>query len=166
MANENVKHEDNERVVISIVRNHIPFSKMIEFVDAIVKLSFDQDKKFHKYLRDYAEALTILEVYTDYAETKEKQDFDTIMSIRYSDLWENDIVPAIQNDYEILTNYVDEEVYRAIAPFATVDKTLTSIGEAASKLVEVLGSLNTDNLASLNVAELDETLNSLRAKSE
>lgn len=171
MATENVNtnnvnnnedtHEDT-RVVITITRNHIPFSKMMDFVEAIIRLSFDENGNYHKYLRDYAEALTVLEVYTDYIDGKDKQDFDTVMAIRHSKLWYESIVPAIQTDYDVLMEYLEEETERATAPLADFGKTIKVIGEAASKILEVAKAIKVDELSDLNLSELEEALANIK----
>lgn len=156
------KADKPEQITITIVRNHIPYSKMMDFVETIVRLSFSEDGKYHRYLKDYAEALTILEVYTDYIDVKEKQDYDAVMAIRHSKLWDEQIIPAIQHDYNVMKIYLEDEITRAIAPFANASNTIDAIGKAASKVFEIANALNVDTLGNLNLSELEGALSNIQ----
>lgn len=155
---EEEKNNQNMVSRIKVVRTHLPYSKLMDFVDTTVRLSFGTDGNYHKYLKDYVETLTILEVYTDYSG---EVDFESVMDVRFSHVWDSVIIPAVHKDYEIFTNYVEDEIATITAPFAGITNTLASVKNTADKLFEVLNALNINELSGLDVSALADALENL-----
>ena len=122
---------------LKIVDKGITFSKMIDFVNYVVAKSFSaDDHKYHAYLRDFYEMVSLLTMYTNYNE--DEYNIDEIMKIRMSKEWAKLEVELGDKYYQFI-NYIDRELDRINAPFAQFNDVLNSIGQL---LEQVNGFMN------------------------
>lgn len=111
---------------LKITEKEISFTKTIEFVTYVVSKSFgENDGKYHAYLRDYYEMVSLLTLYTNY---DGEYNIDEIMAIKSSKEW-NRIEVELGDKYYQFVNYVDSELNHLNAPFAKFDDVLNQIGQ-------------------------------------
>jgi len=122
------------------------YSKMIDFVSYVVSKSYDKNKMYRAYLRDYYEMISLLTMYTNY---DGDYSFDEIMMIKNSGEWAA-IIKELGSKYHSFHYYIECDLNRINAPLANVDSTIKSIKEflvKANMIIDVL--IKDDNFKTL-----------------
>lgn len=137
---------------INIVDNDkITYSKVIDFVLYVVSKSYDENKMYHAYLRDYYETICLLTMYTDYDDSF---GFDDIMNIYNSESWAI-ILDKLGKKYQQFHYYIDSEVERINAPFADINGTIKVAKEALVKVNALIDAvINNDDIKKL-IGDID-----------
>lgn len=153
---------------INIVDNDkITYSKAIDFALYVVSKSYDDNKVFHAYLRDYYETICLLTMYTDYDDSFS---FDDIMNIYNSESWAI-ILDKLGKKYQQFHYYIDSEIERINAPFADINGTIKIVKEALVKINTLIDAvINNDDvqkiLGEIDVGKIYDILDTYNAMME
>ena len=151
---------------ITVTNKNINYTNLADMVEFAVERSFDKNGRHHKYLQDYAEALTLLAVMTDYdTESKDITDsYNEVMEIANSDEWANEIVPEFGNMYSLFIEYVDSEIENRLRPMSKFDDTLDSLKKLVDMVIGIVDSVDTEALKNIDVTQLANALERLNVK--
>lgn len=128
---------------INVVKNNIPYTKVIDFVEFVVKNSFGKDGRYHEYLKDYSEAVAIITMYTDC--TLDKFMFDDIMDFVCSEKW-NKIKDELGDVYVNFHYYVKCEIEYLNTPLRFADDTIKALSSALKNVNNIIQAVDVDAL--------------------
>lgn len=150
-----MNYQDYEK--LNVVKNEIPYSKVVDFINFIVTNSFSaKDGKYHEYLLDYSEAVAILTMYTDCSEYDFK--FDDVMRFVQSDKW-GKIKEELGDAYIFLHYYVKKEIDYLITPMRLADDAFKKIAEAANGFNEIIKAIDIDALKQYDFDKIINAVN-------
>ena len=148
---------------INVVKNDIPYSKVIDLVDFTVNNSYGQDGMYHEYLRDYAETAAIVTMYTDCDVTEHS--FDDIMKLRNSEKWKN-ITKELGEVYEAFSYYVNKEILYRNVPLRYADGLVKVLIATVSNFNEIIKKIDVDALANYDFSKIMDAIGSLENTAE
>ena len=160
--------DSTEKREIKLVRDSISYTSMVEVVDLAVKYSFSTGGVYHKYLQDFGETLAIMLAYTDYQIQQNEQTnlFEEVMTVCHSQEWKTNVLQAIGHQYEIITEYIDDEIEQKIRPLAKVDATIDSIKTAVDGINTIIGALDVEKLKGYDYSKIIDAVSALGEKLE
>lgn len=144
---------------INVVKGIVPYSKVIGYIDFVVKNSFGKDGRYHEYLKDYATAVAILTLYTDCE--AENFAFDDIMEFIGSDRW-YEIINELDEKYDEFTGYVDSEIEYINTPFRFADDTLKSANKALTMANTIMGAIDVEALKEFDFGKIIEAVDRVK----
>lgn len=149
---------------IKVVNRDYTYSKIVDFINLVIENCFDpKTGMFHQYKYDYAFAVALIAMYTDYDGSDYK--FDEVMDFIYTDKWQA-ITTELGNKYKRFKYYVDEEVKQLNRPFAFAGETIFVIKNLATQLNGLIEAIDKDKLKHIDLTELSNTLEALAEKVE
>lgn len=135
---------------IKFVDNTVTYSKMINYVEFVVNNSFDSKGRFHQYNYDYAMAVALIAMYTNYDAAV---DFDEVMEFTHTSEWYK-IVEQIGKKYNTFKYYVDCDIEFATKPFAFANETIRVAKDTLIQFNELLSIIDKDKLKNYDLTEL------------
>ena len=158
---------------MNIVDRELDMSKLIEGANLIVRNSFGRSGKYHKYLQDYAETYVFLQLFTDYEIQSNNDDpqqlevdlINEVLAVFYSDEWQNDILPNLSYQADVIRKYVASEIDMKTRPLANFDNVLVSLNEVLVKLSEMVSDIDPEKLG-VGLAQLANIANSMTEQRE
>ena len=68
---------------IKVIDKEVSFDLVSEYIDFVVNSAYDENGVYHEYLKDYAEIISIISLYTDYG--KEDLDISEVMNFYWDE---------------------------------------------------------------------------------
>jgi hypothetical protein len=143
-----------------VVNADISFGKLTRYIDFVVANSFDKNGNYHAYLRDYAETIAIITMYTDYKLDNAVFSLDEVMKYRLSDEWDR-LIEAIGNKYEVFHAYVENEINYINTPMRFADGTMKSLTSLIRKLEAVIEVIDIDKIKGYDFDKLLAAINAV-----
>ena len=135
---------------MKFVDNAITYNRMVNYVEFVVKNSFDEKGRFHQYNYDYALAVALIAMYTDY---NDAVGFDEVMEFIHTSEWYA-IVEQIGKKYDTFKYYVDCDIESATKPFAFANEVILAAKEVLVQFNEILSIIDKDKLKNYDLTEL------------
>ena len=148
---------------IQVVKDKTPYSKVINYVDFVVKNSFGADGKYHEYLKDYATTVAVITMYTDCE--AENFTFDDIMDFRNTDKWFN-IADELGRLYDRFVYYIEMEVNYINTPLRFADDVLKNVNTVMANVSELLGAIDINALKGYDYSKIANALEKLQEVAE
>lgn len=148
---------------IHAVKDKTPYSKVINYVDFVVKNSFGSDGKYHEYLKDYATAVAVITMYTNCE--AENFAFDDIMEFRNTDKW-IDITDELGKLYDRFVYYVNTEIDYINTPLRFADDLMKNINAAVAGVNELIGAIDINALKGYDYSKITNALEKLQEAAE
>lgn len=147
---------------VKVVNKEIPYSKIVDYVGFVAKNSFGSESgRFHQYKYDYALAVAVIAMYTDY--DGEIYDYDEVMNLVYSNKWKK-IIEELGNKYKIFEYYAHSEVEEMKKPFAFMNETVTLARDAIAQINGLVGAINKDKLNNYDFSTLIKAFEDVATK--
>ena len=137
---------------INVVKNEIPYSKIVDYINFVVENSYDKNNgMYHVYLRDYSMTIAILTMYTDCDD--DKFGFDDIMAFITTPKWKQ-IKEELGDLYHDFRFYVNNEIEYRNTPMRSVDKTMKDIATLAEKIGSIVDSIDVEALKNYDFTKI------------
>ena len=141
---------------MKFVDNTISYNRMVNYINFVTKNSFDENGRFHQYKLDYALAVALIAMYTDYTEAV---DFDDVMEFIHTSEWYS-VVEQMGKKYETFRYYVDCEIENMTKPFAFMNETILLAKNILEQISQFASVIDKDKLKDYDFTDL---LNALSA---
>lgn len=150
----NYKYFEN----INVVKNEIPYSKIVDYINFVVENSYGVDGTYHIYLRDYSMTIAILSMYTDCDD--DKFNFDDIMAFITTPKWKQ-IKEELGDLYHDFRFYVNNEIEYRNAPMRSIDKTMKDIAVMVGKINEIVSAIDVESLKNYDYTKVINAIDAL-----
>ena len=147
---------------MKFVDNTISYNRMVNYITFVTNNSFDEKGRFHQYKFDYALAVALIAMYTDYTEAV---DFDEVMEFIHTNEW-YELVGQMGKKYEIFKYYVDCEIENMTKPFAFMNETILLAKNVLEQINQFMSVIDKDKLKDYDFTELLNTLSAITDSDE
>ena len=137
----------------------ITWDKIVDYIDFVVRNSYDKNGNYHEYLKDYSEAVAVIAMYTDY---DGNVPLDDAMKLIQSDKWEQ-IKNSIGSDYDLFHYYIKKEIEYTNTPLRFANVALAGATVAISKINEILQAIDIDALKNYDFSKLVEAVDAVNS---
>ena len=163
----NVKDINTESVAkfenINVVNNDAKYDKVVEYIEFVVRNSYDKAGNYHEYLQDYSEAVALITMYTDY---DGEFGFSDVMDFIQTEKWEK-IKDELDEKYVNFHYYVKSEVTYLNAPLRMADRTLATLTITMMSANKILEAIDVDALKNYDFSKIVNAVEEIEnAKSE
>lgn len=156
----------------NIKAKEVDYATIIKYVMFVVDLSVDKNGEYHEYLRDVAETIAVLAMFTDYNTDKLLGDENTdginddvineVLGIRFGNEW-NTLIDSNREKYNLFEDYIAAEIEQAQSAFHPINTTLIAIKNLVAAASNLVGAIDTEKLKDLDldgiIAALDNGTN-------
>ena len=142
---------------IKVINKTVPYSKVTDYINFAVDNSYDENGVFHGYLKDYAIAVAVISMFTDY---DGDMNFDEVMDLVVSDKWDK-IKEEIGDYYYAFRIHVTDEIKYRNRPMAKMDGVLGAAYELLQKVNEYLGVIDIDKLKNYDFTAIQNAIEAL-----
>lgn len=131
---------------LKINSKEVPYIKIVESAELVVKQSFDANGEYKKYLNDFAKTCAMLTLFTDY---DGDYNYEEVMELESNDELQADLLHDVKASYfdDIVLDMVESKT----RPFAEIDNAIKAIKEFVEKLNE--------SLSDIDIGKIKEVLN-------
>ena len=148
---------------IKVVENTNFYDKMADYVEFAVSSSYGEDGRYHQYRNDFAKAVAIISMCTNY--DSNDFTFKDVMEFTHSPEWDL-IRSELGYKYDEFIKYVDAEVAYKNAPMREIDTTAKEFRDVIAKVAKVLSAINVDALDGYDFTELFKVIDKVEEHTE
>ena len=142
---------------IKYTNKGITWDKMVEYIDFVVRNSYDKNGNYHEYLKDYSEIIAVIAMFTDY---DGNVSLDEAMKLSQSNEWEK-IKDQIGPDYDSFHYYIKKEIEFANTPLRFANVALANATYVLSNLNNILNAIDTEALKNYDFTKIAEAIDAV-----
>ena len=150
---------------IKVIDKEVSFDLVSEYIDFVVNSAYDENGVYHEYLKDYAEILSIISLYTDYG--KEDLDISEVMNFYWDENsnW-NNIKKQLGYKWEMFDYYVIVSIKYKNTPMRFADQAMNTVMEFIKQFADILNKIDFEALNQYDFSSLIQAANAVNDKIE